>query len=704
MPTSADLPVVPPVVSTTQKQRIAVVTADAAQLDDVAKKLRGLSAFGHRVVLIWLTGEPGPRLASFKARVPVRPLSGRPVRARVRHAVSTPPHHWLRDRDGLLGALRRDPVVQRELGRANAVVPVGHEAWQIVDQLTGRNRPLVTPEELDGWEQIGAVWRKLQRRVDAGPVKLGGAYARQLLAHIRLLGDRVPEVYQGSLVPLVEALHHAGEYDLALELVPYLSTDASNLDDVDRARRAALHVLVETSATGREPARLRTVAGAVLAAADRALDGDDTDRAVHAATLALQLLFHRELHSDGLSSPLVEDPDAFLADWRASRVGQLLSGPTPRRPALRRRVEQAAYLQTQGEPRPRVVVVPGSYPQFARPVIEALREKADVHVVELRARAELRGLGTRPELVAARLRQALGEEGVPDYELLEELEHAEAMFVDWADRGGLAAVMSAPQGLRVTLRIHSMDALSPWIHLLDWSRVDDLVLVSDHLRTLVERLLGDRLAGTRVHVVPNVLDASRIPTHKTEGHRRRLLMVGWAQRVKDPLVVLEILAALRAEDPDWRLSLVGADFAAGAVRSQQAYAREFWARLAQDDVRGAVDFVGFVRDLAPYLAAAGFVLSTSRRESFGLGLVEGAASGAVPVVRDWPIFAPLDGARGLFPHDWVVGSVDEAVARIRSLADEPAWSRASQETRATVQERFAGDASRATFQQIVLRD
>lgn len=697
-----------PVVSTTEQQRLLVVADDAADLDLLAKKLRGLSAFGHRVVLMWRTGEPGPALSSFRARVPVRRRGERSARARLRHLTSTSPRTWLLDRDSFLGALQRDPLAFRELQRADAVIPAGQAAWQVVDRLVSRERPLVTAAELDEWEQVGAVWRKLQRRVDAGPAKLTPAYATKLLEHITLLGDRVPPAHQEMLVPLVESLHGTGQYELAHRVASYLDEDAPGLDDVGRALRQGLRVLVETSAGGAEPPTLRPAVSRLVSAADAALAADETERAIDAATLALHLLFHREMHADGLSSPLVEDPDGLLADWRASRVGQLLGSGTPRRPALRRgglsRSSLAEHDEGARPARPRVVVTPGSYPQFARPVIEALGEVADVSVVDLAARAELRGLGTRREPVAARLRQALGEEGVPDYELLEELEHADALFVDWADRGALAAVMSVPEGLPVTVRIHSMDALSPWVHLIDWSRVGDLVVVSPHLRTFVTRLLGDRLAGTRVHVVPNVLDPSRLPTTKTEGHHRRLLMIGWAQRVKDPLWALEVLAALRADDPSWRLSLVGRDFPEGAVRSQQAYAREFWARLARDDVRGAVDFVDFTRDLAPHLSAAGFVLSTSRRESFGLGLVEGAASGAIPVVRDWPIFASLDGARSLFPDPWVVGTVEEAVARIRAHEDEPAWSQGSEEAMVTVRERFAVDTARQTFQRLVLGD
>lgn len=291
----------------------------------------------------------------------------------------------------------------------------------------------------------------------------------------------------------------------------------------------------------------------------------------------------------------------------------------------------------------------------------------------------------------------------PDYEFLEELEAASAVLVDWADPGALAAVMAVPEGVRLVLRIHSMDALSPWIHLLDWTRVDDLVVVSEPIRVLVEQLVGDRLGSTRVHVVPNVLDPSRISTDKTEGHRRRLLMIGWGLQVKDPVWALEVLAALRERDPAWRLSFVGSDFTGDAARSQRAYASQFRARLVQDDVRDAVDIVGYTRDLAGHLAGAGYVLSTSRRESFALGLVEGAASGAVPVVRDWPIYAPLRAARTIFPEHWVVGTVEEAVERIlASSEDEQAWAAASAEAREVVAERFSSTDARETFQQLLL--
>lgn len=685
------------VVSRGQRQRIVVVADSAEDLEPVVKHLRGLALAGHQVVLLWRRGEPGPRLDRFRARVHIRPpVTG--VRARVRRVVTA----RSRPRAGqtpLSAALQEDPRALRTLAGADALVLAGVVAEATAEDLVTPTLPLVQREELAGWEAVAGVWRRLESEVTAGAGQITARYVRSLLRHVALLGGRVPPARQPLLVPVVEAMHRAGTYDLARAVAELLDPDEVGPDPVDRALRRGWRALTELSATATAPDLLDEVVAEVVGAADLALERDDVVRTVDLATLALSLLFHRELHADGLSSPLVDDPDSYLADWRASRVGALLAAPSPRRPP---RPVRAPRDGTDRGPRPRVVVVPGTYPQFSVPVVEALGERAEVRRVELAARSDLRGLGAFRAPVDARLRQALGDRSVPDYEVLEEMEGASAVFVDWADRGALATVMAVPEGVPLTLRVHSMDALSPWLHLIDWSRVDHLVLVSEPIRHLLTRLLGDQLASTRVHVVPNVLDPSRLPTEKTEGHLRRLLMVGWGQQVKDPLWALDVLGALRRQDPSWRLSLLGTDFPADAVRSQRAYARRFRARLAQDDVRGAVDIEGYTRDVAPYLAASGFVLSTSRRESFGLGMVEAAAAGTVPVVRDWPIFAPLDAARSLFPHHWVVGTVEEAVARIQALGQEPDWSRASLEARQVVQERFSSGDARATFQQLLL--
>lgn len=692
MAVSWDPAVLDGVVSATRRQRVVVLAETADELAPLAEPLRGLAAFGHQVVLVWLRGTPGPALAPLTTRRPLAPGPIRRPAGLVRQLATTPPAHWWGDRTSLVGAIRLDPRTRRVLGRAEVVVPVGEAARRVAVALLPAGATVADPAGLHGWSVLDSVTAlgALEQEIADDPGQVETDRVVTLVDQLGLLAGGVPPERQGLLLTVVEVLHDRGELELAATVLTFV--DEHTGDPVEQALRRGWKVLVTTSAAGaRQPGDAAAVT-ALVRAADRALEDDDEPRAVDAAHLALSLLFHRELHADGTSSPLVEDPDTFLASWRASRVGRLLAASTPREGTGRCAPRRAGVL-----------VEPGAWPRFAAPVLEALRRRTEVVESDLARRSGYGGgLSVRRHLVEQRLAQALGRLPVPRYDLLEQTEQVEAVFVDWADPAALATVMNAAAGVPLTLRIHSMDALSCWIHLIDWSRVTHLVLVSEPLRLLVTRLLGEALEHTQVHVVPNVVDLARVVTEKEEGHRRRLLMVGWAQQVKDPLFALDVLAALLAEDPSWRLRLVGADFLPGAVRSQQGYARAFRRRMAEPDVRHAVELVGYTDTVAPHVAASGFVLSTSRRESFGVGLVEAAAAGTVPVVRDWPIFAPLGGARSLFPDDWVVDTVDEAVARIRELAEDPAWSQASRDARQVVARRFDGERAADALVALVL--
>jgi len=88
-----------------------------------------------------------------------------------------------------------------------------------------------------------------------------------------------------------------------------------------------------------------------------------------------------------------------------------------------------------------------------------------------------------------------------------------------------------------------------------------------------------------------------------------------------------------------------------------------------------VERYGRTDDVPTALTKVGTILNSSVRESFGVGIVEGAASGAIPVIRNWPFFAHMNhGARTLFPPEWVVDTPQEAADRLLAItADESSW-------------------------------
>ena len=141
--------------------------------------------------------------------------------------------------------------------------------------------------------------------------------------------------------------------------------------------------------------------------------------------------------------------------------------------------------------------------------------------------------------------------------------------------------------------------------------------------------------------------------------------------VKDPRWAIAVLRRLREHDERYRLVLVRGELEE-PTEAARAYVEDYRRDLAELEPIGAVQVLGHTDDVPATLQDIGVVLSASARESFHIGFVEGVASGAVPVVRDWPFFPGA--TRQLFPADWTVDSVDEAAERVLRLTEnEQVW-------------------------------
>ena len=470
---------------------------------------------------------------------------------------------------------------------------------------------------------------------------------------IRLATHAFPEAAQ-SILDLADAQHDGKpttvEHDAAQEIVSLSQVGDSSDSTMASAARLG-------------------------AAADAAYESGDLDRAVSLFTHLLTLVFHPRLHTSSASSPIVENPEEWLAPIRRSKI---------RRDILSRALPRTSSTVGGGQP-PRVTILRGSYPGFSRPVVDAAEDAAfdTVAVIPGDEDRLMAGVGPNRDVV----RILLGLDTEPSWEWLATAERSTHLFIDWADRAA-AVALSRCSADRIVLRIHSADLLSCWVHLLPLDRVDEIIVVSEPMADLVRRVV-DVPVATPIRTLPNLIDVERLDRPKGPAACRTVAVVGWAQKVKDPLWALEVLAFLRRSDPAWRLVFVGNDFDARGTREVQEYAARFRQRMLEDDVRGGVEFVGYTHDLPSVFQGVGFVLSSSLRESFGVALMEGIASRAVPVVRDWPTFRPVDAARRVTDPQWVVEQPQEAADAILRRSDESDRAAAGASAREWLQSRVA---------------
>ncbi|MEV6176027.1 hypothetical protein ACIHAR_03370 [Streptomyces sp. NPDC052016] len=455
-------------------------------------------------------------------------------------------------------------------------------------------------------------------------------------------------------------------------------------------------------ARGRVPRALTAAVTAELACGDARLAAGDTKAAAASVIRALRLAFHRVLHFDRTTSPLADDPRAYTAPLRGSATVRALSE------GAGRATEPAAA--PAGRPMRLLFVTRGNanFLQQIRDHYEA-HPGVEVRSLDLKDEPELDGLATSLARIAAHRLGGDAEFGRQAEELLRpHLDWADTVFVDWCV--GPAAIFTSvdPGDTRIVVRLHSAETFSLWPFLVDFSRVDDLVFVGAHLRDLtvatVPQLSSERVP--RLHVIANAMDLASHVRPKSDDARFTLGLTGISSVAKDPRWAIEVLRILRAEDSRYRLFLLGEDVDGKLSAAARSYARQYRRDVAELEPSGAVRRLGQLDDVPAALTDVGVILSASVRESFHCGFVEGAASGAVPVGRDWPFFAgKANGARTLFPADWVVGTAQEAADRILEVTATPErWLKAGQAASAHALAAWDWPVVREEFDRLLLPD
>jgi glycosyltransferase involved in cell wall biosynthesis len=97
----------------------------------------------------------------------------------------------------------------------------------------------------------------------------------------------------------------------------------------------------------------------------------------------------------------------------------------------------------------------------------------------------------------------------------------------------------------------------------------------------------------------------------------------------------------------------------------------FHGALEGSPHRASISIQDYTDDMPAWFSRIGVLLSTSDSEGSHQAVAEGMASGAVPIIRNWP------GADRLYPRRFVAASVSQAVERIRWATEGGRYRRLS---------------------------
>lgn len=226
---------------------------------------------------------------------------------------------------------------------------------------------------------------------------------------------------------------------------------------------------------------------------------------------------------------------------------------------------------------------------------------------------------------------------------------ADVVFCEWFNDAAVWASRYIPESTTLVARVHSYEAFTVYPFLANLQRFDGLIFIAPQIRNVFDALVGRELAPRcPVEVIPNFRDLSAFtPAVRDQAARRTLGMTQYASANKDPMFALDLLDELLAEDPNWRLRLVGAPWREDIDGKEALYRDAFLQRASA--FGGNVIFDGYTSEINKWYGEVGYILSTSWREGSHESFIEGMLTGAVPILRDWPMMAPFGAPASVFP-------------------------------------------------------
>lgn len=222
------------------------------------------------------------------------------------------------------------------------------------------------------------------------------------------------------------------------------------------------------------------------------------------------------------------------------------------------------------------------------------------------------------------------------------VDDADVYWFDFCDNNLIAATRDDKEHLKtkkVIARLHAIEYYMNFHQQIDWSVVDHLIFVSEHLK----RLCGELHIPTSV--IHNGIDLDKLEWKK----RSQGKVIGYAGNIvrdKGILTMFHYFGELMNHDSAYRLKMVGLKRFGG--REGEYY--QHYLNVA--GIRDKVEEADEVSDINEWLDSIDYLWQPSYAESFSLIVGEAMAKGIKPIINDFY------GSKELWPEDLVYHDFD----------------------------------------------
>jgi glycosyltransferase involved in cell wall biosynthesis len=231
------------------------------------------------------------------------------------------------------------------------------------------------------------------------------------------------------------------------------------------------------------------------------------------------------------------------------------------------------------------------------------------------------------------------------------LKWADIVWVEWATDNAIAASYLKPSTTKLFIRLHRYEAFDFYPLLVEWERVDNLVLVNEYiLNILTERNLN--IDNKKIKIIANGIDIDKFSYH-IHSHGFNIAWVSHITPMKNLHVALEILRKLQEKDEKYMLHIAG-NF------TDLVYEKYIKQYISKMHLEKNVIFYDWVNDINEWLNDKDYLLSTSVCEGHPYNVIEAMTKGIKPIINNFY------GAEFAFDNSLLFNNIDEAIEMITS--------------------------------------
>jgi glycosyltransferase involved in cell wall biosynthesis len=206
---------------------------------------------------------------------------------------------------------------------------------------------------------------------------------------------------------------------------------------------------------------------------------------------------------------------------------------------------------------------------------------------------------------------------------------ADICFFDWVDNSLIRASnpddefwKTNPQPRfgekKIVTRCHDIDAWTGHYHQVNWSWVNDLIFIGDHIQKLVTENISIP-ENVKIHKVKHGIDTNKFVFRNREKNNK----IAWVGRIVGHKCI-ELALQVLAENPEYELHAVGTSL-------------DSWELYYVNDFvkRNNLKFFHYpqVDNINDFLDDKSFILLTSFKEAFSYASAEGMSKGLKPLIH-----------------------------------------------------------------------